>query len=140
MESLKQQVQIEIKNVPSCNLQDIKNMLNLPLQSKREGQLCLFKYLIPCGFLKRKKIIIGIELPPNDYPRLPPHFIHLKEKEFNEEIINKIGRIHEKYIIEEETWIVLSRPPQDIWDDLDSPKKNLYTFFESHLKRFWENL
>ena len=84
MENLKQQIQIEIKNVPSCNLQSIENMQNRPLQSRREGQLCLFKYLIPYGSLKGKKNIIGIELPLTDYPRLPPHFVHLKKSEFRE--------------------------------------------------------
>ena len=39
-----------------------------------------------------------------------------------------------------ESWMALSRPPQDIWDELDHSKKNLYTFFESHLRRFWEGL
>ena len=139
MESLKQQIQIEIKNIPFCDLQGIENMQNRPLQSRREGQLCLFKYLIPCGSLKGKRNIIGIELPLTDYPRLPPHFVHLKKSEFRE-VINKIGQIHEEYVIEKETWIVLSRPPQDIWDDLVNSQKNLCTFFESHLRRFWENL
>ena len=51
-----------------------------------------------------------------------------------------MDKIHEPYEYNGENWITLSRPPQDIWDGLDNSKKNLYTFFESHLRRFWKSL
>ncbi len=140
MEYLKDQIKKEIKKVLSCELQDIQNVKDWGLSSKREGHLCIFGYVIPCGFLEKKKITIGIEFPVKDYPRLPPHFIHLKREEFSDREIGKIGKIHEEYEHSGERWIALSRPPQDIWDELDSSKKNLYTFFESHLRRLWESL
>jgi len=115
-------------------------MKNRNLSSERDGYLCEFKYVVPCGSLARKKITIGKELPLKDYPRLPPHFIHFKAEEFRKEEIQKMNKIHEQYEHGGESWITLSRPPQDIWDELDNSKKNLYTFFESHLRRFWENL
>lgn len=140
MEDLKNQIQKEIKKILSCELQCIQDMKNRTLPSKRDGYLCVFKYVVPCGSLEDKKITIGIELPLNDYPRLPPHFIHLKKEEFSAEEIQRMNQIHEPYEYNGESWITLSRPPQDIWDELDNSKKNLYTFFESHLRRFWESL
>ncbi len=118
----------------------MQDMQNRSLPSKRDGCLCVFKYVIPCGSLEKKKITIGIELPLNDYPRLPPHFIHLKREEFSEEEIRKMDKIHESYEYNGENWMTLSRPPQDIWDGLDNLKKNLHTFFESHLRGFWKSL
>ena len=140
MENLTNQIQKEIKKILSCELQDIQDMQNRSLSSKRNGYLCIFKYAIPCGSMKKKNITIGIELPLDDYPRLPPHFIHLKKEEFKEEEKQKMGQIHESYEHNGESWIALSRPPEDIWDELDISKKNLYTFFESHLRRFWGSL
>jgi len=140
VEDLKKQIKKEVKKIPSCELQCIKDMKNRNLSSKRDGYLCVFKYVVPCGSLKKKQITIGIELPLNDYPRLPPHFIHLKKEEFSAEERGKMNQIHELYVCNEESWMTLSRPPQDIWDELDYSKKNLYTFFESHLRRFWESL
>ncbi len=140
MENLTNQIQKEIKKILSCELQQIQDMKNRNLSSKRDGYLCVFKYVIPCGSLEKKKITIGIELPLSDYPRLPPHFIHLKTEEFSEEEIQKIGQIHEQYEHSGENWMTLSRPPQDIWDGLDNSKKSLHTFFESHLRNFWKHL
>ncbi len=140
MKNLTNQIQNEIKKIPSCKLQDIQNMKNRGLPSKREGYLCVFSYVVPCGSMENKKITIGIELPLNDYPRLPPHFIHLSTEEYSTEEIQKLGQQHEPYIYNEKHWITFSRPPQDIWDGLDSLKKNLHTFFESHLRRFWKSL
>ena len=140
MEDLTHQIQKEIKNIPSCKLQCIHSMKEWSPVANRDGHLCIFQYTIPCGSLKTTKITIGVELPINDYPRLPPHFIHLKTEKFNQETINKMGIIHQKYKIKEENWIALSRPPQDIWDGLPQSKKTLATFFTSHLYTFWRNL
>ena len=129
MENLTHQVQKEIKSISSCELQCIHSMRDYSPDLNRDGHLCIFKYIIPCGSLKDKQVAIGIELPINDYPRLPPHFIHLKKEEFNQEKISKMGKIHEEYKNNEECWMTLSRPPQDIWDNLHSLKKNLHTFF-----------
>jgi len=85
VENLQNQIQKEIRNILSCELQYIQDMKNRNLSSKRDGYLCVFKYVVPCGSLKKKQITIGIELPLNDYPRLPPHFIHLKKEEFSAE-------------------------------------------------------
>jgi len=139
MEDLKQKIIKEIEKIPDCKYYEDRNMQDVPLSSKRNGVLFKFKYTIPCGTQKNKNIIIGIELPEKDYPRLPPHFIHLKKDEFTENIIEKMGKYHEVYN-NEKAWIVFSRPPQDIWDDLDDEKKNLNTFFESHLRRFWNSV
>ena len=65
---------------------------------------------------------------------MPPHFVHLKRGEFDQEIINKIGQIHQEYE-KEEKWMALSRPPQDIWDNLHRSKQNLYTFL-IHIEAF----
>ena len=140
MENLKKQIQEEVKGISHCTLIDIDDLAKRQLKSKREGSICIFKYSIPCGSLKGQKITIGIELPPNDYPRLPPHFIQLRKNDFNEELLRKMGTIHEEYLHKEEQWLVLSRPPQDIWDNLGDSQQNLHTFFESHLRRFWKDL
>ena len=140
MEDLKNQIQNEIKSISSCVLQDIYNIRDWLSNANRDGHLCLFKYIVPSGSLKKKEINIGIELPINDYPRLPPHFIHFKKPEFSSEEIQKMGAIHQEYENEGTNWIALSRPPQEIWDYLNHSKKNLYTFFNSHLRRFWESL
>ena len=140
MENLKHQIQKEIESIPDCELQDIFNVREYSPSLNREGYLCICQYFIPCGSLKKKKITIGVELPQNDYPRLPPHFIHLKPAEFSKEEIEKMGKIHESYEYNGANWITLSRPPEDIWDGLESFYKNLCTFFESHLRRFWDQL
>ena len=98
MEDLKNQIQKEIKKIPFCKLLgDIQNMNNRNLSSKRPGYLCVFQYVVPCGSLEKKKITIGVELLLKDYPRLPPHFIHLKKEEFSEKEIQKMDKIHESY-------------------------------------------
>ncbi len=140
MENLTHQIQKEIKGITDCELQGIFNMKERSPGLNREGYLCICQYVIPCGSLKKKPITIGVELPQSDYPRLPPHFIHLKEADFSKEEIQKMGKIHESYEYNGESWMTLSRPPEDIWDGLDSVKKNLYTFFESHLRGFWDQL
>ena len=140
MEELKEQIQNQIKAIPSCELKCLLDMkTNFPLLD-REGYVALFNFKIPCGPLKDKKIIMGIEIPSNDFPRLPPHFIHFKKEDFESETIKQIGDIHQEYEYEGEKWMALSRPPQDIWDDLDISQKNLKAFFYTHLQRFWEAL
>ena len=139
MEDLKHKIQGEIKNISLCKLKDIHDMKNWSPDISRDGYLCVFEYTVPLGSLTKNQVTVGIELPMNDYPRLPPHFIHLKLEEFSQEIIHKMGKIHQQYE-QEGKWMILSRPPQDIWDDLSDSRKNLYTFFNSHLRRFWESL
>ena len=137
---LKNQIENHIQDISYCEL---TSLLKIDRELKilnRQGWKALFNFKIPCGSLTGKEILLGVEIPQSDFPRLPPHFIHIREADFKQSEIEKMGREHQLYDYNQENWRSYSRPPEDIWDGLDMPKKNLKTFFESHLRRFWQSL
>ena len=55
MDDLKHKIQKEIKDISSCKLQDIHNMREWSPTANRDGYLCIFEYIVPCGSLEKKK-------------------------------------------------------------------------------------
>lgn len=89
-------------------------------------------YSVPTGHhrgeIYRLLIDIGID---GEYPEYPPHFIGVANMPPTQK------PVHSSVDYDGVTWSLFSAPPGDFWDRLASEDKNMKTYFDRHLLRFW---
>ena len=98
------------------------------------GEAVSFPYTVEVGSLKGECVMLAISMHGDErYPEYPPHWIHLSPP-----ISDGKGGAVEKYFVNEQEWIAISRPPGEIWDKL--PKKHMSAYMSEHLRRFWNSI
>ena len=95
------------------------------------GEVVAFSYVIDVGRLSETGCQLGFSMQEQGFPVYAPHWIHvalpIKDKQSR-------GR---QYTDEQGTpWVAFSRPPT-YWDNL--PNKNMKTFLNEHVRRFFAN-
>lgn len=99
-----------------------------------QGMVVEFDYCVESGTRKGQKFRIGLSFQESGYPEYPPHWIHVSPP-----VRDTLGGVVQEYESDDgRKWIALSRPPSDIWDEL--PEKNMKSYLEGHLRRFWRQV
>jgi len=98
------------------------------------GQVVTFDYRIEAGSHRGKQVTVGVSFQESDYPEYPPHWVHVTPP-----ISDGKGGVVQEYSDEKgRTWLAMSRPPGDIWDQL--PTKHMDVYISEHLRRIWKDL
>ena len=100
----------------------------------QKGQVVIFPYRIPSGTRKGESVTIGVSRPDGKYPEYPPHWVHISPP-IND---GRGGAIETYTDANGQSWLAMSRPPQDIWDKMAI--KNMDTFIKEHLARIWKDV
>jgi len=87
--------------------------------------------IIPTGRLKGKWIRYAIGFQEDSYPAYPPHFIYVADIQHSE------IPPHTTFEYDNHQWMGFSVPPSDFWDCLPTSEKNMKTYINRHLLRFW---
>ena len=94
-------------------------------------ELITFDYEIETGSLKGQLVTIGIYPQDGNFPEHPPHWVHVTPP-----IDDGRGGSTQKYRDRRDReWLIMSRPPDDIWDQL--PEKHMRYYISEHLGRIW---
>ena len=94
-------------------------------------ELITFDYVIETGSLRGQSVTIGIYPQDGNFPEHPPHWVHVTPP-----IDDGRGGSTARYRdSQDREWLILSRPPEDIWDQL--PEKHMRYYISEHLGRIW---
>ena len=94
----------------------------------------IINYRVDTGRYKGKRFKMGIAFQEIGYPEYPPHFICIAD------IPESSLRVHSNFDYRDAKWSVFSVPPSDFWDKLPSSGKNMKTYINLHLARFWNQI
>ena len=94
----------------------------------------IINYRVDTGQYKNKRFKTGIAFKEGGYPEYPPHFICVAD------IPESSLPVFSKFSYRDSEWSVFSVPPSDFWDSLPSSDKNMKTYINRHLARFWNQI
>ena len=123
---------IEIIRDELTHLGHATNVVRFPNFSVNDGQAVVFLYEVDAGSHSGKSYRIGISFQETGYPEYAPHFIHI----YNAPLFNN----RTPHLIHDEDngkWSAFSVPPSDFWDGLPVEHKNMKTYLNQHVRRFW---
>ena len=89
---------------------------------------------IPTGRFKDQTFTLAVGFQEDNYPDYPPHFIYVAE------LPSSQLPVHSSFNYDNRQWQAFSVPPSDFWDNLPASEKNMKTFFNRHLLRFWSQI
>ena len=89
---------------------------------------------VPTGRFKDEVFTIAIGFQEDIYPDYPPHFIYVAD------LPDSQLPIHKSFSFDNRDWSAFSVPPSDFWDGLPASEKNMKTFVNRHLLRFWNQV
>ena len=89
---------------------------------------------IPTGRFKGQTLTLAIGFQEDSYPDYPPHFIYMAN------LPDPRLPVHSSFDYDNRSWKAFSVPPSDFWDDLPASEKNMKTFVNRHLLRFWSRI
>lgn len=99
-----------------------------------QGKAVSFSYTVEAGSRKGERVMLAISMHGNQqYPECPPHWIHLSPP-----ISDGKGGAIERYSANGREWVVMSRPPGEMWDRL--PTKHMSAYLSEHLRCFWDSV
>ena len=118
---------VEIIREELCRLGHAAGIVSFP----NYGRVVVFDYTVDAGPHSGKSYRIGISFQETGYPEYPPHFIHI----CNAPPLNLTA--HSTYDEGDAKWSAFSVPPNDFWDSLPAEHKNMKTYLNKHVRRFW---
>ena len=86
------------------------------------------------GRLKGKQVKFAIGMQEDSFPDYPPHFVYIAD------ILSDKLPVHSSYNQDGHKWSAFSVPPSDFWDNLPDSEKNMKTYLNRHLIRFWDQI
>lgn len=98
-------------------------------------QAIIIEVEVQHGRYKGQTLTLALSFQENVYPEYPPHFLHFKSS-----VSTEITTKHSTHNFEGENWSAYSLPPSDFWDALESPQKNMKTYYRRHLLRILARL
>ena len=93
-----------------------------------------FKYRVRVGRCKGNHFRVGVAFQESGYPEYPPHFVWVAE------LTNARLPVHSTCHHQGVRWEAFSVPPSDFWDRLPPSEKNMKTYINRHLARFWNQV
>lgn len=92
-------------------------------------------YLVTSGRFKDQYFDIAIGFQEESYPEYPPHFIYVAG------LTDPSFPVHgPPFRYNNADWCAFSVPPSDFWDGLRSSMKNMKTYVNWHITRFWSQV
>lgn len=92
-------------------------------------------YHVTTGRFKNQYFDIAIGFQESGYPQYPPHFIYVAG------LTDPKFPVHgSPFRYNNANWCAFSVPPNDFWDSLQSSMKNMKTYVNRHLTRFWSQV
>ncbi len=98
------------------------------------GEAVVIGYPVTTGRYKGQTFKIGISFQEGGYPEYPPHFLHVQT------LPASLFPEYSRHRYAHSDWSVFSVPPSDFWDNLPLEKKNMKTYLNRHLTRFWNQI
>ncbi len=89
---------------------------------------------IPTGRYKGRVLTLAIGFQEDSYPDYPPHFVYVAD------LPDPQIPVHSSFSYDNRRWSGFSVPPSDFWDELSASEKNMKTFVNRHLLRFWNQI
>ena len=89
---------------------------------------------VTTGRFKNQTLTVAIGFQEHSYPDYPPHFIYVAE------LPDSRLPVHSSFEYDNRSWKSFSVPPSDFWDSLPASGKNMKTFVNRHLLRFWSQI
>ena len=93
-----------------------------------------FDYTVLTGRHRSRIFTIAVGFQEDAYPEYPPHFIYVAD------LPNPQLPVHSSFDHAGRKWHAFSVPPSDFWDGLPSTEKNMRTYVQRHLARFWSQV
>lgn len=90
--------------------------------------------LVPTGRFKDQTFRLAVGFQEDSYPDYPPHFIYVAN------LPDSHLPVHSTFEYDKCHWMGFSVPPSDFWDGLPTSQKNMKTFVNRHLLRFWSQI
>ena len=90
--------------------------------------------LVPTGRFKDQTFRLAVGFQEDSYPDYPPHFIYVAN------LPDSHLPVHSTFEYDNCHWTGFSVPPSDFWDGLPTSQKNMKTFVNRHLLRFWSQI
>ena len=104
-----------------------------------------FKYVIKDGSRTGEMVTLAVALHENEgqWPEVAPHWVYVSppDRVLAEQVKGAAspGVVAHYEGGEGETWMAVSAPPSDFWDEIDARNgKNMETYLERHICRIWE--
>ena len=92
-------------------------------------------YPVASGRFKNRCFDIAIGFQEESYPEYPPHFIYVAG------LTDPKFPVHgSPFRYNDVDWLAFSVPPSDFWDALQPAMKNMKTYVNRHLARFWSQI
>ena len=89
---------------------------------------------VQTGRFKNQVLTIAVGFQEDSYPEYPPHFIYVAD------LADSRIPVHSQFHFDGRYWKSFSVPPSDFWDSLPAAEKNMKTFLNRHLMRFWNQI
>ena len=103
----------------------------LRIESLGGAQAAVIDYPVTTGRLRGRTFPVGLAFQEEGYPEYPPHFIWVAG--LCEPRLPAHSTVHH----DGAAWASFSVPPSDFWDRLPAADKNMKTYINTHLLRFW---
>ena len=97
-------------------------------------QAVVIDYPVETGRFKGRTLRMGVALQEEAYPEYPPHFVWVAD------LSDPRLPAHSTSSCNDKVWMSFSVPPSDIWDRLPAADKNMKSYINSHLLRFWDQV
>ena len=97
------------------------------------GRVVTFSYAVDVGRYRGGEYEVGVSFQETAYPEYPPHFLHILEPPSI-----ACAPAHFTHVHDGKWWHAFSVPPSDFWDQIPPEQKNMRTYLDRHLRRFWD--
>ena len=104
----------------------------------------MFEYRIEDGSRERNSVTLAVAVHENEgeWPEVAPHWVYLSPPDdvLAEQVkgARPPGAVEYCECENGQAWMVISSPPSDFWDQIDTQAgKNMRTYLDSHIRRIW---
>lgn len=103
-----------------------------------------FEYRIQDGSRHGDTVTLAVAVHENEgeWPEVAPHWLYLSPPD--EVLAEQVKGSRQPGVVSNyeyengQAWMVISAPPSDFWDQIDTPDgKNMKTYLDRHIRRIW---
>lgn len=111
-------------------------------QGAAEG-VC-FEYRIEDGSRADETVALAIAVHEDEgaWPEVAPHWVYVSppDRVLVEQVRGANGSVECHRDADDREWMAVSAPPQDFWDQIDTPNgKTMKTYLDRHVRRIWKS-
>ena len=118
--------------------QELKELGYSPWQTTwAEGTMIVIDYVVEVGSRAGQRVSLGISFQGEGYPEYPPHWILVSPPISD----GQTGGSDRTFTDDHgRSWLAMSRPPSDLWDQLCPEQQNMRTYLHRHVRRIWSDV